>query len=131
MHRLLTNQIAKCTSASGIIDGKLLIDLIDATKSYGDRLIFRDFNLRIDREPDATQFATLLSRNGLTDVCTALECSEPTRIDKFLYRSNSAVTISPVTWTNADPDFTDAAGQPLSDHDPVVVDFEWSTALPS
>jgi ATP-binding cassette subfamily F protein 3 len=29
--------------------GQAVIDLIDATKSYGDRLIFRDFNLRIER----------------------------------------------------------------------------------
>ncbi len=29
--------------------GQAVIDLIDATKSYGERLIFRDFNLRIER----------------------------------------------------------------------------------
>lgn len=87
-----------------------------------------DFNLRLSRDPDAAQFADLLARAGLTDVCTELGCAEPDRIDKFLYRSSDDVTITATSWTNADPSFQDPAGEPLSDHDPVVVDFDWSVA---
>ena len=53
-----------------------------------------DFNLHLDRDPDADQFAALLADTGLTDVCTELGCDEPNRIDKVLYRSNDAVTIT-------------------------------------
>jgi endonuclease/exonuclease/phosphatase (EEP) superfamily protein YafD len=101
------------------------------TNSAGNAVIVGgDFNLNIGREPDATQFATLLSRASLSDACSSLGCPEPNRIDKFLYRSSATVTISPTSWTNADPDFTRADGEPLSDHDPVVVGFDWSRSVP-
>jgi Endonuclease/Exonuclease/phosphatase family len=103
---------------------------IEANSEGNAVIVGGDFNLKLDREPDITQFSTLLLRGALTDACTALACSEPNRIDKFLYRSNSNVTITPTSWTNADPDFTRADGEPLSDHDPVVVDFEWSFSAP-
>jgi hypothetical protein len=97
------------------------------TNSVGNALIVGgDFNLHLDEEPDASQFTELLTRGGLTDVCTALGCDQPNRIDKFLFRSSAGVTITPTVWENADPLFQDTAGQPLSDHDPVAVNFAWT-----
>lgn len=87
-----------------------------------------DFNLHLDEEPDATQFADLLAGAELTDVCTELGCDQPNRIDKFLYRSSSRVTISPTSWQNLTADFERDDGSPLSDHDPVAVTFDWTIA---
>ncbi len=80
-----------------------------------------DFNLHLDRDPDADQFAELLSSTGLVDVCTELACSEPNRIDRILVRSSDDVTITATEWSNDAGTFTRADGEPLSDHDPVAV----------
>jgi hypothetical protein len=83
-----------------------------------------DFNLHLDRDPDADQFAGLLADAGLTDACTELACEEPNRIDKVIYRSGDGVTIAALEWNNEAPTFTRDDGEPLSDHDPVLVRFE-------
>lgn len=83
-----------------------------------------DFNLHLDRDPDAGQFARLLAETGLSDVCTELGCSEPNRIDKILFRSSSSVEITPLEWRNESAVFTRDDGEPLSDHDPIAARFE-------
>src|SRR5680860_599736 len=80
-----------------------------------------DFNLHLDEDPDADQFAELVTAVNLTDVCTELECDEPNRIDKVLFRSGGGVTLTPLDWRNESARFTRADGEPLSDHDPVAV----------
>lgn len=82
-----------------------------------------DFNLHIDEEPDATQFADLLVATGLADVCTDLDCDEPNRIDKVLFRSDGGVTLEPIGWMAEIDAFTRADGEPLSDHDAIAVTF--------
>jgi len=59
-----------------------------------------DFNLHTDTDtdPDGTPFNRLLAETGLRDVYAALSCAEPGRIDKFLFRSSDAVTITPLSW---------------------------------
>jgi endonuclease/exonuclease/phosphatase family metal-dependent hydrolase len=84
-------------------------------------IVAGDFNLHLDRDPDSDQFASLLADTGLSDVCTALGCDDPNRIDKVLYRSNDAVTITPLEWRNEAALFTRDDGEPLSDHDPIAV----------
>ncbi|MEO8603858.1 MAG: endonuclease/exonuclease/phosphatase family protein [bacterium] len=84
-----------------------------------------DFNLHTDSEPDSTQFQRLLSEAGLTDVCAALSCPSPGRIDKWLFRSNAAITLTPLTWHFETDVFHDAMGVPLSDHDALAVRFQW------
>lgn len=83
-------------------------------------IVAGDFNLHLDRDPDAEQFASLLADTGLADVCTELECDEPNRIDKVLYRSGASVTIEPLEWRNDDSLFRRDDGEPLSDHEPVA-----------
>jgi len=83
-----------------------------------------DFNLHIEEEPDGTTFSRLLADAALTDSCTALDCPEPERIDKFLFRSGDDVTVAPVTWSNEDEKFRSDEGEQLSDHEPVAVEFE-------
>lgn len=80
-----------------------------------------DFNLHLDRDPDAAQFADLLAATDLIDVCTELDCDQPNRIDKVLYRSGGGVTLTPLDWQNLGALFTRADGEMLSDHAPVAV----------
>lgn len=85
-----------------------------------------DFNLHTDEEPDATTFQRLLAEAGLMDVCAALDCPQPGRIDKFLFRSSDRVTIAPTSWRFATDVFVSPDGDALSDHDPLEVRFTWS-----
>lgn len=87
-----------------------------------------DFNLHTNTEPDSTQFQRLLSETGLVDVCAELGCPEPGRIDKFLFRSSDEITLTPVSWLFATATFVDGEGEPLSDHDPLEVRFDWAIA---
>jgi hypothetical protein len=90
-----------------------------------------DFNLHTDEEPDRTQFERLLAETGLQDVCAALACPEPGRIDKFLFRSSDAVTIAPLSWRFETDVFVRADGEPLSDHDALAVRFAWTLSAGS
>lgn len=85
-----------------------------------------DFNLHTDEEPDSTTFERLLAEGGLTDVCRALGCPQPGRIDKFLFRSSERITIEPTSWRFATDVFVRPDGEALSDHDPLEVRFVWS-----
>jgi endonuclease/exonuclease/phosphatase family metal-dependent hydrolase len=85
-----------------------------------------DFNLHTDSEPDATQFQRLLVETGLVDVCAALACPEPGRIDKFLFRGSDALELVPLSWRFETDVFVTPEGEPLSDHDPLAVRFRWT-----
>lgn len=85
-----------------------------------------DFNLHTDEEPDSSTFQRLLAEAGLTDVCAALDCPQPGRIDKFLFRSSERVTLAATSWRFATDVFVSPGGEPLSDHDPLEVRFTWS-----
>lgn len=85
-----------------------------------------DFNLHSDREPDGTTLQLLYDGADLNDACTELDCPQPTRIDKFLFRSSASITITPLSWSNEDTKFRSGDDEPLSDHDPVAVEFEWT-----
>lgn len=86
-----------------------------------------DFNLNTDREPQATQFAHLLSAAALTDACTDRGCPQPGNIDKLLFRSSAQVTLRAESWSYEDHVFVTPDGNPLSDHLPVAVRLAWST----
>lgn len=88
-------------------------------------LVGGDFNLHTDTEPDRTQFLRLLAETGLVDVCAALACPQPGRIDKWLFRSSDGLTITPLSWRFETDVFQDANGQQLSDHDALAVRFAW------
>jgi hypothetical protein len=73
---------------------------------------------------DHALFARLLHDAGLEDACTVTTCAEPGRIDRVLYRSSAALRIMAKAW-RIPSEFVDARGEPLSDHLPVAVQFEW------
>ena len=93
-----------------------------------------DFNLRTDPDQaddpdeawDLESFRIILDETGLTDACAALDCPDPGRIDKFLFRSSDDLTIEPLDWSVETDVFVSAEGEPLSDHDAVAVTFGWT-----
>lgn len=95
-----------------------------------------DFNLHTDPEQaedpdeawDLESFRIILEDPGLTDVCAALDCPEPGRIDKFLFRSSDELTIEPLDWNFETDVFVSADGEPLSDHEALAVTFGWVAA---
>lgn len=98
-----------------------------STYSAGRAIIIGgDFNLHTDEEPDATTYQRLLTSAGLTDVCAAVGCPDIGRIDKFAFRGNATLAITPLAWSNDDALFQDGSGEDLSDHEPIAARFDWT-----
>lgn len=88
-----------------------------------------DWNLRYRDEPDGTQLRTFLDETRLQDVCDVLDCgADADVIDRFVFRSGGGVTLSPTRHAFERATFVDATGAPLSDHDPLAVDWVWSAS---
>ncbi len=111
-------------------------ELAAVIKARGDDravIVGGDTNLHIvDRRPDQDPgevdrviWDRFLSATGMTDVCTALECDDPARIDKFAYRSSAEVSLTPVERTVPAERFRTPDGRDLSDHLPVAVRWSW------
>ncbi len=67
----------------------------------------------------------LLARSGLRDACSELSCAAPGLVDRVLYRSSRELRLQARSW-QLDARFVDDAGQPLSDHPAVAVEFAWT-----
>jgi hypothetical protein len=102
-----------------------LADFLNVFSAGRPVIVGGDFNLNSDTEPALSQFQRLLDETGLTDVCAALGCPQPGRIDKFLFRSSPTLQISPTAWRFEIDVFVTDEGEPLSDHDALAVKFEW------
>ena len=85
-----------------------------------------DTNLHTDQGPDGEAWSTFLTRTGITDVCDTVNCGAGAdQIDKFAYRSSSALEITPLSHTFEVDKFTYEGGR-LSDHPPLSVRFRWA-----
>jgi len=87
-------------------------------------LLAGDTNIRSGQRGLLQRFE---QRTGLTDVCNALHCAEPQRIDRIFVRDSSLLHWSARSWS-IDQHFVDAEGQPLSDHLAVAAELAWSTS---
>lgn len=86
-----------------------------------------DFNMRRTRPTDAETFDGFRERTGLTDVCEVVDCGDDDdEIDKFLLRSGDGVTIEALRHSFERETFQRDDGEPLSDHDPLAVTFQWT-----
>lgn len=85
-----------------------------------------DWNLHTDREPAMSQFDSFLEQSELRDACDELDCDHPGNIDKFVFRSSESIELSATSWMLESDVFQTADGEPLSDHDPLAVRFEWT-----
>lgn len=98
-----------------------------ASRSQGRALIVAgDTNMDEEDEPD---LQTLLAGAGLTDVCRALDCPDPDRIDRAMFRSSQQVAIVPEAWW-LDDAFVTPSGDPLSDHEAVAVTLRFVSPPP-
>jgi len=88
-----------------------------------------DANLHTDEEPDATQYARLLSEGGFTDSCTAVGCASPHQIEKTFFRSSDTVALTALTWEMPDDVFVRGDGEPLSDHPAILTHFRWEAVV--
>ena len=110
------------------------------SRSAGHALIVGgDTNLRYDGTRDARRQALdgdiwtrFLQRTGLTDACAATACGEEALAqagysvhDRFSYRSSADVELQASRHHFERERFTREDGEPLSDHDPLAVRFEW------
>ena len=77
-------------------------------------------------EGDLEIWQAFLDRTGLTDVCDAVECDDPSAIDKAAFRSDDGITLEPLRHTNPTDTFVRDDGEPLSDHPPLAVTFRWA-----
>ncbi len=69
--------------------------------------------------PAAGSGALLCDGAAITDTCEV--------VDKILYRGSRYLSLNATTYHNEHAAFLDSAGTMLSDHDPIHVDFTWST----
>jgi endonuclease/exonuclease/phosphatase (EEP) superfamily protein YafD len=100
-----------------------LADFI-AEHSAGQALIVGgDFNLCWSNAGDRAAFEELLHRTELHDVANAVGRPD-SRVDRFLFRSGSAVELAPVSLDEAAA-FATEAGVPLSDHPALAARFAW------
>lgn len=90
-------------------------------------LIAGDTNLSRDDEQDGPVLQKFMADNQLQDACTVLAC-EVDKIDRFFFRNNEHVTLTPISWRIADEFVTDE-GQALSDHVAIHVEFRWESVL--
>jgi hypothetical protein len=94
-----------------------------------------DTNLHTDSDhPDGSNgadtriWADFLARTGLVDTCTAaVGCDDTGAIDKIAVRDGAGVTLRPASHAFPRDRFTDAAGDDLSDHPPLVVEMAWES----
>jgi len=83
-----------------------------------------DTNLHGFDDVDEPVLQDLMQRLDLDDACRALQCDDE-HIDRFLWRSSSVLTLTPVLWRVADEMVTDD-GEDLSDHSAIHTRFQWS-----
>jgi len=99
-----------------------------AESSPGALLIGGDWNLNYDEVPDGDQLRGFMEETGLQDVCDVVDCgADDDVIDRFLFRSGDDVTLRPTSHRFERETFVDPSGAPLSDHDPLAVEWSWST----
>ena len=93
--------------------------------SEGQAILFlADTNLHDDDPEDLVEITRLLDGAGLSELCIDVDCPEPGRIDRILYRSSEAVELTGLDWWVVEG-FVDGEGVALSDHDPIAGRIGW------
>lgn len=96
-------------------------------------IIGGDTNLHLEdghdqQAGDTPIWEGFLEATGLTDVCTEVDCANPGSIDKVAYRNSDTLTLVPQFFEWRKDVFVDDAGEDLSDHPPVAVDWSWTAS---
>lgn len=114
-------------------DTAVRADNLDQLAAYleehtdGAVLLGGDWNLNYDEDPDGEQLRAFMEETGLKDVCDVVDCgADDDVIDRFLFRSGDDVTLTPTRHRFERDVFVNEAGGPLSDHDPLAVEWDWT-----
>jgi len=121
-----------------------LADYINDNSADQAVIVFGDLNTLYSRERAA---AALQEQTGLVDAWVQIkqggviptdlpECGVPAHalcesLDTVLYKSGAAVRLNATSWDYVTDMFMQDDGNLLSDHNPVLVDFDWSTTSSS
>ncbi len=90
-------------------------------------LLGGDWNLNYDEDPDGEQLRAFMETTGLKDVCDVVDCgADDDVIDRFLFRSGDGVSLTPTAHRFERDVFVNEVGGPLSDHDPLAVEWDWT-----
>ncbi|KAI1873724.1 uncharacterized protein JN550_002993 [Neoarthrinium moseri] len=115
---------------------------IDTWSTGNAVLVFGDTNSRYTRTAD--NITIYSSQNGLTDAWLQLVrngvvpteetlCDNPSAtsycetVDKLFYRGSALVNLQAASFEYASPKFLQSNGSILSDHNPILVNFTWSS----
>jgi hypothetical protein len=121
-----------------------LTDFISASSAGNAVIVMGDTNTRYTRTGD--NLRELTGRAGLADpwvdlvrggvapelgspalVCDPANVTNTCEVvDKILYRGNKFISLTPRAYNNENAKFLDSKNQPLSDHYPHTVRFDWS-----
>lgn len=104
-----------------------LVAFIHANSAGAAVLVAGDTNMK--PSDDAATLQALLDGASLVDACQSLGCANPETIDRIMIRSSATLNIAATGWER-DLSFVDSNGEPLSDHEAIGVDLEWSLAAP-
>ena len=86
-------------------------------------IVAGDTNLHTNEALDQATLSDFMGTAGLTQAARALGLSR-SKLDKVFFREGPRLELSATAWRTAD-EFKDAAGNRLSDHDPIHVSFSW------
>jgi exonuclease III len=99
-----------------------LLALINVDSAGKALIVLGDTNMDA---ADEDQVQSLLTGGPLTDACRALNCAEPDRIDRIMFRNSATLTWTPSNFLVDLTGFLDKDGAQLSDHEPVTVSLAW------
>jgi endonuclease/exonuclease/phosphatase family metal-dependent hydrolase len=103
---------------------QLLLTVADASADQA-IIIMGDFNLSGSDAEDVVLVEQLLTMAGVQDICDALDCEEPGRIDRILFRSGKELQLEAVDW-RIENQFVDSSGEMLSDHNAIGGNLRWA-----
>ena len=109
--------------AARAVQVQQVLDALAALPSDHAVIFVGDFNMR---ESDPADVAPLqaYADAGLRNLCHELDCPEPDRIDRIHVRDSDTVAFTALEWWVA-PEFVDANGNDLSDHDAIAGRVRW------
>ena len=87
-------------------------------------LFLADTNLKDADPTDLPEITRLMDGAALQELCVEVDCPDPGRIDRILYRSSDALSLTGLEWWIAE-EFIDTDGVDLSDHEAIAGRFAW------
>jgi endonuclease/exonuclease/phosphatase family metal-dependent hydrolase len=117
--------------AARVVQIEQVVELLQGWSAERPVIFTGDFNLHVGDDPDDEQLDRLIGGGGLSDGCEAIDCVDPTHIDRVFFRDSSSFTWTVEGWEDVSADFLDDEGVDLSDHPPIRLDLAWDWSPPA